>query len=543
MRPVFRHIGLFSLIVPAPSLGQALHQSPLVVDQGRIDRAGSRSKATQAPRRGSQKDPKTVPGSDAIFLMADIRVEGAASLPESARLVQPFLGQQSNVTVLTALATAVADAYKNKDVAYYTAEIGNIDQLARRVTVSVREAYVTDIVIDGAVDDRWKRRVRRILVPLLEQRPLRRSTFERLLAQASDIAGLKVDAAMQASDPQGGIALHLGLRRKGPGAALGFHNYGSELLGADTVESAARFTGLAMAGDELGIYYSAPANFHRSHYVSASYRVPVDHSGTMLRLTGGMLRTRLFFDLLKGSAVQGSIVVSRPLFQRFGRSVTGSVGVDFINLENALLGYRLTDDRTRTARASIHYMEETVRHRLDVDVGVSMGLGLLGARAIAPVSQTQFTKLNLRIDYARQIASRTLVRLKGIAQISGASLPAAEQIAAGGSDFGRGLSAGLISGDSGWAGSFELAQQPDMPSVLTGTEFYAFVDGADLRYADRGPFVGYRYRASSVGVGTRLRIAERASIDMGGSAVLRSPYPGFSDKWRLTLTARVALGD
>lgn len=483
------------------------------------------------------------PGSEVTFAIDEIRVVGASSLPEAKRLTQPFLGQQSSVTALTALATAIADAYKPKDVAYYTAEISDIDAANRRVTVQVRETYVTEIIIDGAVDDRWKRRVRQILKPLLEQRPLRRSSYERLLAQASDIAGLKVDAAMQASNLQGGIALHLDLRRKGPSAALGFHNYGSDLLGAGTVEAAARLTGLATAGDDLGIYYSAPANFHRSHYVSASYGVPLDHSGTRLQLTGGLLRTRLFYDLLKGSAVQGGLVVSRPLFRRFGRSVTGSLGVDFINLENALLGYRLTDDRTRAIRTSMHYMEESARHRLDVDVSLSQGVGILGDRAIAPLSQTKFTKLNLRADYAQQIASRTLIRLKGIAQISGASLPAAEQIAAGGSDFGRGLSAGVISGDSGWAGSAEIAQQPEMPSVLKGTEFYIFADGADLRYANRAPFAGYSYRTASVGGGARLRIADRASVDMGGAAVLRSPYPGYADRWRITLVARIALGD
>lgn len=543
LRRIFYSFGLMALTAGHPALAQALHQSPLVVDQGRIDRSAPRGKATPIPRRDAQSARRDDPGSSATFSMEDIRVEGAASLPEAERLAQAYLGQQSDVAALTALATTIADAYKVKDVAYYTAEISDIDQAHRRITVRVREAYVTDLVIVGAVDERWKQRVRRILAPLLQQRPLRRSSYERLLAQASDIPGLKVDAAMEASDLQGGIALHLDLRRKGPDLAVGFHNYGSDLLGADTLEAAARFTGLAMAGDELGFYYSAPANFHRSHYVSTSYGVPIDHAGTTLRITGGVLRTRLFYDLLKGSAVQGGLIVSRPLFQRFGRSLTGSVGVDFINLENALLGYRLTDDRTRASRASIHYMEEAARHRLDVDLGVSLGMGLLGARAITPVSQAKFTKLNLRVDYAQQIASRTLVRLKGIAQISSARLPAAEQIAAGGSDFGRGLSAGLISGDAGWAGSAEIAQQPDIPSLLKGTEFYAFADGADVRYADRGPYPGSSYRVASVGAGARVRIAGRASVDMGAAAVLRSPYAGYPDRWRITLVARLALGD
>lgn len=541
MRAIQSAAGLIALTICVPVTGQALHRAPLGVDQGRIDRAEPSTRTRSTLQKAKSKSVPPL-AAQASFTIKKISVQGANSLSNAAELMKRFIGQEANVSNLTAAATAIADAYKKMDVAFYTVEITDADSENGQVMVGVKESYVTDIVIEGSASAAWQQAVRKILDPLLLEEPLRRSSYERTLALASDIAGLDVSASMQASDVHGGIALHLDLKRSKASAAIGFHNYGNDLLGADTIEAAARVTGLATVGDEFNLYYSSPTNFHRSLYASASYAIPLDGGGTTLRVNGGLLRTRLLYDLLKGSAVQGGAVISRPLLRRFGRSLTASAGIDFINLENALLGYRLTDDRTRAVRSSLHYMEESARHRLDADVSLSLGVDALSARGIAPLSQPEFAKVNARVDYARQIAARTLFRMKAIGQFSSARLPAAEQIAVGGSDFLRGLSAGLISGDKGVAASFEIAQQPKMPRALAGTEFYAFADLADVRYAQRGPFDAYTYRTSSLGAGARLRIANRASVDMSGAKVIRSPYLGFTDTWRLALTARIAFG-
>ncbi|MEC3950339.1 ShlB/FhaC/HecB family hemolysin secretion/activation protein [Sphingobium sp. HWE2-09] len=492
-------------------------------------------------RKARQSDKQPIAAAE--FPIAQVVVTGATSIADTATLVQPFVGRQSSVAVLTDLARAIAAVYPKYDVAFYTVEITGLDATARRVTVSAQEAYVTDIVIKGDVGRSWERKVRRILAPLLSEKPLRRSAYERALVRISNIEGLAVEASMRASDATGGIALDIQLKRRGPSLTVGFHNYGSALIGADTLEASARYAGLVTAGDEATLYYSSPTNFHRSHYVSASYALPLGDDGTTLQVSGGWLRTKLFYDLLRGRATQGAVTVSRPLLQRFGRTVTGAVGFDFINLDNALLGYRLTDDRTRTVRASLRYAEESAAHRLDAEISASQGISALGARSIMPLAQPGFSKLNLRVDYTRQVATRVLVRLKTMAQLTGARLPAAEQIAVGGSDFGRGLSAGLIAGDHGIAALGEIAFVPAMPRLLNGTEFYGFVDGASLRYVNRGPYEGYTHRAGSVGAGLRLRLNDRTGVDLGGAAVVRAPYPAFADKWRLFVTARVKIGN
>jgi hemolysin activation/secretion protein len=516
--------------------------SPLIVDRGRLDRSSPDTPTKPEGRHISKTGTNSRVQQSKEFRIEKIVVDGAISVPDTAKLTQPFIGRLSSVEVLTALASTLAAVYPKHDVAFYTVEITALDADTGSVRLTAQEGYVTEVSVKGDVGPSWHRRVKAIMAPLLAEKPLSRSSYEKLLVLLANINGLTVDASMRSSNANGGIAIDVEVRRRMPSATIGFHNYGSELIGADTVEGFAQWPGIFSPGDEATIYYSAPTNFHNSHYLSGSYMMPLDAAGTALRVTGGVLRTRTFFDLLHGRAIQSGATISRPLLQRFGRSVTGAIGFDFINLDNALLGYRLTDDRTRTLRASLNYVEESARHRVEAEVIGSKGVAGLGARSTTSEERPNFSKVNLRVNYTRQVAKNAILRLKGMAQVSASPLPVAEQLAIGGSDFGRGLSAGLIAGDRGFAASGELALVPAMPKPLSGSEFYAFVDGASIRYMNRDVFAGYSYRNVSIGAGARLRFDDKVGIDLGGASVVRGPYEGFADNWRMFVTARFKIG-
>lgn len=303
-----------------------------------------------------------------------------------------------------------------------------------------------------------------------------------------------------------------------------------------------QLSGLFAAGDETRLYATSATRFERSQYVAISHGMALDREGTRLTVQAAYLRSKVFYDLVRGKGWQGGLLLSRPLLQRFGRSIQASLAFDFMNLDNAILIYRLTDDRTRAVRLSLRYSETADNHELKAELGLSQGIAIAGARASEGLGKVDFTKINGRLSTHHMVGSHLAVRMKATAQLTTARLPLVEQISAGGGDFGRAFTNGLINGDDGWAAGVEVAWLPKAIAALTTQELFAFVDTASVHYKRRDPFTGVTYRLASAGIGARLQLADRLGVDFGAARALKSPYPGMGEDWRLFMTARMKFG-
>ena len=221
------------------------------------------------------------------------------------------------------------------------------------------------------------------------------------------------------------------------------------------------------------------------------------------------------------------------MIRRYDRNLYITAGVDGINSNNALFGFTLSNDRVRTLRLGSSYTKATKRNQLTLSSTASFGLDVLGAQVVAGQSKQRFRKINGRVNDSLQIGRSFVLRVNGFGQMTDDDLPSSEQIALGGDEFGRAYEAALISGDTGYAGSTELAWAPSkgLPSAFKGSELYLYSDAGRVTY--RGRFGGDAITSTlaSFGGGVRMHLLAKTVAQIECVRGLTNPVP-YEDRER-----------
>src|SRR5204862_388448 len=132
-------------------------------------------------------------------------------------------------------------------------------------------------------------------------------------------------------------------------------------------------------------------------------------------------------------------------------------------------------------------------------------------------------------------------RLRATGQYSPDRLTASERYAVGGTEIGRAFDAAVLTGDSGFGGSAELAFRPGLPARLKGSEIYGFVDHAHIYVEPRLWYAASDYSLGSAGGGVRLSWNSKAWLEIEGAKVIDHPYPADRSDWRVNVSWRLSL--
>jgi hemolysin activation/secretion protein len=138
-----------------------------------------------------------------------------------------------------------------------------------------------------------------------------------------------------------------------------------------------------------------------------------------------------------------------------------------------------------------------------------------------------------------------VLRPRGTAQAASEALPVTELFLYGGLGFGSTFSAATLAGDSGIAGSAELAwrlPEASVPSQLQGSEIYSFIDSTWVWNELRGVLLLPKGRAASAGIGLRAHVMEKVQLQVEPAAIIENPrYTAGRDGWRLVFGVRSLL--
>src|SRR5690606_143821 len=146
----------------------------------------------------------------------------------------------------------------------------------------------------------------------------------------------------------------------------------------------------------------------------------------------------------------------------------------------------------------------------------------------------------LRGGYDQALGARFVVRLKAAGQFTSDLLPSSEQFSVGGSEFGRAFEQSIVIGDTGAAGSAELAwRPPGLPGPIDGSEIYGFADAAQVMQAGRLGWPDRDYDLASAGGGVRLAFGKKGALGLEGAYGLEDPRPGRDGSWRLGINLAI----
>jgi hemolysin activation/secretion protein len=518
--------------------GASIATSPLIIDQGRIDR--NAQPELPNPKNNPKRGGVDISATSPTTAIRGISFRGQKAPGRVAAAARPFLGRPADKATLSALAEALSAAYAKSNIAFYTIAIGAQDFAAGHVRVDIVEGYVAATAI---IDPKKRphRRVRRMAESLIGVRPLTRLQFERTISLTRDIPGLQFDLGAQASGDDGALSLAITPHQKRTKFDFGYSNRGTALLGTGQFDASAKLFGAVTDGDQFSINGSAASNFHDFIYVAGGYQLPVGLDGGTLSASAGYIKTRPRSVPTEGSAKTAGVTFSYPLIRSYKRDVLLSAGVDGINSDNAAFGSLIASERTRAARASASASIRSEKRSVEGSVTLSHGFDVAGARVDAPFAQLGFAKVNGAVAIGQRIGKVLIVRARASGQYTSDRLPAAERFAVGGADFGRAFDAAVVSADRGIAGSLELAALPKISKKLENSELYVFTDGARVAILDRGIYPGASYGLASAGVGTRLKYGTKGELGLEGAKSIARPYPGSTENWRLSVEWKLAI--
>lgn len=442
-----------------------------------------------------------------------ISVSGIASY-DAADLVEAAAQRLASLGVpvtLTALAETIEVIYREDG--YLLAEVAVLQDSSGRQFIAVHEGTIDAILFDGFNPD-LARSLARILDPVTRERPVRQDTFERSLALASDLAGVRVQGHVVPDGDRTVLSVDGTVRRQSgiagielipsrPGHAVrGFVS--QELYSLGVPGDLLRVTGL-VSGEQRDSLSAAAFGM---------YRAPVSATGTYVEFYGGnVLGRRTFNDnqdtfRLRGFTAGGLIgfTTHRDL-QRFSYII-------------AEAEYQRTKSRIGRTQAESEALSARLHwtHGYDYVRGGILRWGLTASTGVRPDSDLpsftdgprHFAHLRAEFGMVRIVSedSNSTIRIDGRAQITGTTLPEVERFAMGHSPFLRGYAPAEIDGDSGISATIEFSRTFETISAGRFEAISPFVflsGGATAIERPRAVFGERKSReAASVGVGADI---------------------------------------
>lgn len=522
--------------VSAPALAFA-QGGAAIIDRNRPDRAPPGSEAPSQPRQRTTAPPARTHATDqsfAPFVLREVRVAGS-SAPTAlvGAASRPFMGRTVDAKTLNEITQAVAAAYENTDVALYLVRAPEQDFAGGVLRLEVIEGHIGEVAMHVEGDKKLSL-IRAYAAKLTRERPLRRSTLERYLSLISDIPGLQIKTELQRTADPASVRLAIEGRQKRITLGTAINNRGTTYLGRTQLTINPTAYSLFREGDQTDVVFAFPTDVDRFQYLAVSHSQPIGSEGTRVQGSFGYLRTQPAGTATTGHAVMMALQASHPVIRRYREQLYVTADIDGLNNDSALLGQVVSNERSRALRLAASYGHTWPKTALSVSGTLSQGLDALGARTAIPAStDLGFTKLSGRAGLDHALTTQVVLRLRGAAQYSGGKLPAAELFSLGGDEFGRAFEASVLIGDSGYAGSAELAFRPrKLPAALRGSEVYGFVDGGGVHVNPRPLIAASSYHLASAGFGARAAILSKVVVQMEAAKPTDDPRPLADHGWR-----------
>jgi hemolysin activation/secretion protein len=505
-------------------------------------------RADQSPARPLSGPTPEQPKSGAMGVLPEIqpfnlsRVDVQGSTLPSHILEaawRPYQGRTIDSRGLADLSNAILAAYERSEIALYTVLVPDQDFAGGVVRVNVLEGYVEDASIVASDDPRVSALVGRYLDELEHDRPLTKRTLQRYVSLSRDLPGVRTQISFVGGAASEAVRVHAKVDSDPVQVGLAVNNRGAAFLGRTQIAADLYLNNL-VAGGQTRFTYATPTDTRLFRYMAVGHSQILGITGATLQFNAGHLRTRPRDSDLTGEATSAGAQLTYLVVRSYAEDLYVTVGLDGLNANSAFVGSTFSEDRSRAGRLNVFYSRQTDRRGLSLSGAVSVGIDALGARTLLPeVTELDYAKLNLRASFATSLGDRLLLRLAAAGQLTDDRLPAAEQFALGGSEFGRGYESAALIGDEGYAGSAEFAYRlAGLPRAFSEVEAYSFIDGGSTTYLRRGGAAAVKADLASTGIGVRATIRRNLALQLEGTKAIGDvPSPSAGDE-RLVFAIR-----
>ncbi|MFZ2987342.1 ShlB/FhaC/HecB family hemolysin secretion/activation protein [Ideonella sp.] len=505
--------GAQSLTGPLPTAAEPGREALRLPEPQRMGAAG-----VAVPQTLTTRAPA---GAEALrFTATAFAISGVTAYPaESLRpLYESLLGTEITVARAFEVASAIELRYRNAGFVTSRVIVPQQTIEAGVFKIVVVEGYISEIVNKAALGPA-DAAVQRLLAPLRGVRPISLAEIERRLLLANELPGLSVRATLEPSPTeQGGSVLVVEGTHRDRDVNLSLSSRTSPYLGKADVGASLALYALGERADRLSLNLRGALPFGRSASVGAAWDGLLSADGLSAGLSTHVARSEPGLELdalgVRSLVQSGTGTLTYPLIRSRLENLRLVGEFELRNVNTDLAGARFTRDRLRIARFGLSYDRTDDWDGITaVRVTLHQGLDFAGAsrpgQALASRAkgQTRFTKLTTELTRVQQLQPRTSLVGSLAAQWTPSAMLASEEMALGGSSFGRAYNDGEISADRGIAAALELRYSPALDALPQGAQTYAFADGGRLSASKNGVPLDRTDALASFGVGARANLA------------------------------------
>jgi len=536
---------LACLLVLLPAAAQAQQTIQPAYDPRQFEQRfdGSQSGRTDAPRPGvpvPRLASPAMPPADPtpLFVLRHLSIAGATAVPADrlASAYQSYIGKKVSQADLANIAAGISELYRAAGFHLSRAIIPPQDISHGSVRVQVIEGSITAVDLKGEGAEEFG--VRRMLLPVLSERPSRLTTLERKLLLISARPGVRIEDATleEIGKTSGHFRLTVFVKTWHVYTSFGIDNLGASAVGPWQSYATVAYNSLSAPGDTLAVNLSTIPNDPRElAFGRLSYDTPIGNDGLRVGASGiyssvwpGDFRHALADNTLTEAL---EIRASIAAIQSQRSSLTFTTALDISNVSESTMFGPVYSDRIRTFGLTSDYrLQDNFGGNNYFTATWRQGLNIFGA---SPADDSfvshfgaspSFSVLDVWYTRYQSLADAWSLKIAGAGQAASGPLYLSQQFYLGGAAFGRGYSAAETSGDNGMAGTLELRYDQKLNSrFMSGYQLYSFVDSgvawnSGFRYTDGISLV-------SVGGGVRFFLSNNTQADLAVAVPLsyRSP--------------------
>lgn len=525
-KPHFVAIAGWGLTFSLSVLSQNLVQLPSGAEAGRspqppllppVDSAVQpirvpQSSATEAPEGAAQYQ----------LVLKGVQIEGATAFDAAnlQKLYAQYLETQVNVATLYQVANALELKYR--EAGFISSRVMVPEQVIDNgvFKIQVLEGYVSNILYNETVGEA-RAALEALMQPLLRQKPVNLTEVERRLLLANDLSGLQVRANLQAApdDKTGASVLVVEASRKPMSGTFTADNRTSPYMGDNQFNGSLTLNSFGAHADTLTLSGSITSPWQRSVYAGLQYQALLNEDGATASLSTSNSHSEpgLTLDVLdiKSNVVALIGTYTYPVIRSRQQNLRTVAEFELRDIDTSIGPDPFNRDALRIARVGISY------DRADNWNGITalranwhQGLSIMGATQKGDKLASRingngaFSKLTVDVTRVQQINAGTSVLARATMQESSTQLLASEQIALGGSNYGRAYDSGEISSDNGWAASLELRYSPSTSLLPLGLQLYTYIDGGEVR-SQSGEALSGSSKLASYGAGVRANLSPK----------------------------------
>lgn len=469
------------------------------------------------------------------FTVKEIVIDGNTIFKDKKlnTFFKEIIGKEISVAELLEVANKITEYYHSKGYitsrAYFTPQ--RIDD--GKVELSIQEGKYGDIRIKG---NKWakERHLKAMLSAhnIKEDEPLNIHGLRNSINEINKSSYMKGKISVQEGAAEMS-AITLDVEDRLPiDFNVSWDNEGREITGSQRAVMVMSNNNLTGYGDRL---YGGAILGSRSVGAIGGYSIPIGKKGTRLNFGYSHSNTKLgglFEDLgIEGYSHEYSVGLNKPLYRGKTISVDGnaSFGIRDSKTKLTKAGFDLTDHRLSVLRTGVYARKDDFNGVWLANTNVSTGLPFFNATQGPEdwgYEDSKFVKVNFGVQRYQVLPFKSMGIFKANTQYTPNKLLAPEKLQMGGSTTVRGFEPGLLIGDCGFNGSFEIRTPvPFLKKVLPKKienladktklgYFYDFGMVRDIHNYNQNAPTNFM---QSIGVGLHLPVTKHltANLDLG----------------------------